>query len=310
MKRLFITLCVLTLLSCNQEQVETAEITEFIPPDAALIIKFEDYTGWRSKVENQSFLAHHKDNAFLEFWSIENWNSLTEIPDDFILTYSIMGKNKLVKTIVFETQKDNTKNIETKKSYQYNQVSIKYYQNETQNFYEANLGEHTIISSSKIILENIIRNYQGDIKAPKTINKLLDILSNKNPSLVVNTKLFSKLSKEFFKDKLPGNILKPSAYFGFDLNLTQEKILLSGIVFKSNTKTDNWSNFKNVNPESSVVAEVIPNYFVSATSLMISDYQKYFSSKENVNATPQNDSLWHNIKELAHIELQTGEAKA
>ena len=310
MKRLFIILCVLTLLSCNQEQADLAESNEFIPPNATLILKFDDYSEWQSKVENQSFLTRHKDNAFIKYWSLKNWNNFINIPDDFILTYSTIGKNKLVKTIIFETQKDKTKNIDIKNSYQYNQVSIKFYENKTQNFYQANLGGQTIISSSKIILENIIRNYQGGIKAPETISKLLNILSDDSPSLVVNTELFSKLSNEFFIDQLPENIFKQSDYFGFDLNLTPEKILFSGIVFESNTQSDDWFNFKNVNPEPSVVAEVIPNYFISATSLMISDYQKYFLSEKSVNATTRNDSLWLKIKELTHIKLPTGEARA
>ena len=310
MKQLLITLFILTLLSCGQEQGETAEITEFIPHDAALIIKFEDYSEFKTKVEDQSFLARHKNNAFLEFWSIHNWNNIVEIPDEFILTYNVIGKNKLVKTIIFETQKDKTKKIDAKNSYLYNQVNIRHFKDKTQDFYEANLGGQTIISSSKIILENIIRNYQGNLKVSKKITKLLNILSDNSPSLIVNTKLFSKFSNEFFIDNLPNNIFKHSDYFGFDLNLSQEKILLSGIVFESKTKTKSWFNFKNVNPESSVVAEVIPSYFVSATSLMVSDYQKYFSSEINVNTTTQNDSVWHNIKELAHIELRTGDAKA
>ena len=119
-----------------------------------------------------------------------------------------------------------------------------------------------------------------------------------------------KFLKPFFKSEFPETLLGLSNYAGFDLNINEEQILLSGIVFPTENQSSNWSAFKNVNPENSVVAEIIPSQFTKATSLLISDYHTFKSLENDVNQTSQKDSIWLNIKELADIELNSGYLKA
>ena len=300
----------LVLFSCQENEVDKTEIVECIPSDAAMVIKYNEFEIWQKQLENQNFLNKQKDNKIKTFWSLKEWQKLMDVPKSFILSYNIEGKNDLKETLIFKKQDSLYTKIQSKQTYQYDQKNIQTFETDTHSFYLTNLGQNTIISQSKIILENIIRNYNGGIKTSVTIKKLLHVLSDDTPSLVVNTNLFSEVSKKFFNTKFPSTYLSLSDYMGFDLKFDKEKILFSGIVFQPENKIQKWSKFKNVKPENSVVAEVIPNHFINATSLLISDYQKFNSTEKTVDDKPIEDSIWLDISELTDIQLKNGNAKA
>lgn len=302
-------LCVFCF-SCQEDKVEKVNSTAFIPIDAGMIIKLNDFSSWQSKIESQKFISKQKGNPLIEFWSLKAWNNLMEMPKNLILAYNQLGKNKLIETIIYKKKVENNIKVESKQTYQYDQINIKEFEIDGQNFYLTDLGQKTIVSQSKIILENIIRNHNAGIETPETLDKLLKVLSDNTPSLVINTDLFGEISETLFKSEFPETLLGLSNYVGFDLNINEEQILLSGIVFPPENLSSNWSEFKNVNPENSVVAEIIPSRFKKATSLLLSDYHTLKSLEDDVNLTTQKDSIWLNIKELADIELESGNLKA
>lgn len=308
--RFLILILSVLYFSCQDNKVENTHSTAFIPTDAALIIEFKDFLSWQKKIESQNFISNQNANPLLKFWSLDAWRTFMQMPNDFILTYNQLGKSNLTETIIFEKQDKINLNVKSKQTYQYDQINIQTFEIDKQFFYLADLGQNTIISRSKIILENIIRNHNAGIKTTEAVNKILNVLSDNTPSLVINANLFGGVSKTFFKSEFPETLFGLSNYIGFDLNISDKKILLSGIAFPSENQKTNWSKFKNVKAENSVVAEVIPSNFVRATSLLISDYEKFTAIKNNVNQKPVKDSIWLNIKELAHVELNSGDIKA
>ncbi|NBC57534.1 MAG: hypothetical protein GVY05_04525 [Bacteroidetes bacterium] len=298
------------LLSCQQNKTQKAEIEQLIPPDASIIMKFYESSEWDNTLKNQTFLSKYKKNPLLEYFSNNAFNSVVEIPDEALWSYNILGKDKLVKTLIFESNDESDIKIKTKQSYQYESVKINIFQDKTKSFYICDLAQYTIVSNSKIIVENIIRNYKNGVQIPSPIKKYLDVLSQDSPTMIVNTNQFNEVSKNFFKSPVPQQYLALSNFIGFDLNFNDNTILFSGIIFKDDKSSESWKILSAVEPKNSVVAEVIPNHFVNATSILISEYEKLYHKKEVVEQVSIHDSLWLNIKELASIHLKNGKAVA
>lgn len=305
-----LVLASLILFSCQQNNTPKAEIEQLIPPEASIIIKFYNSSEWLNTLKDQALLSKYKENPILQYFSNTDFDSIIDIPDEFIWSYNTLGKDKLVKTLIFESNDQSEFKIESKQSYQYESIKIKIFQIKDKSFYTSNLAQHTIVSNSKIIIENIIRNYKNGVQIPSPIKKYIEVLSKDSPTMIVNTDGFSKISKTFFKNPVPQQYLDLSNFIGFDLNFNSNTLLFSGIIFKNNNTSEGWKSLSAVDPENSVVAEVIPNHFSNATSILISDYGKLFNKKDVVDQTPTNDSLWLNIKELASIQLNNGKAIA
>lgn len=310
MKPNFIFYLFLILVSCNKNNIESSESIQFIPPDAAIIINHQDYSEFSEVAKNQSFLKNHKYNAVVKFWSLKQWQDVIQMPDQFILTYNILGKNKIVQTLISKNIDTSDIKIKSKLNYTYNQSEIKTFETKTQEFFMVNLAENSIISTSKVILENIVRNYKNSIKIDQRIEKLNNVLSDDSPSVICNTQNFSKISKMFFTEAFPEQFISLSDYIGFDLNFNQNKMLFSGLIFKPKDKLHLWTNFKNLKPSKSIVAEVIPSNFINAKSLLISDYQEFVNKENSVDKATTKDSLFLEIIEISEFNLPIGKGFA
>lgn len=308
MKNIFCIILLISIFACQDDKKEVSYATHIISPEPIMVIKFSDFVKWEESLSNQSFLSKYKNNAIIKFWSLEEFHNVIEIPEETILSFSSLGNNKMIKTISFEHKNDIKFKIESKESYKYDDVAINTFEFKDQLIYYSNLDGKAVLCSSKIILENIIRNYQNGIQNPMVIQKLLDVLSDKSPSIVINNNLFPKTLLEFFDKNILKHQINLSDYSGFDLNVDADKILMSGIVFNPKTEDKLWAKFKSVNTVKSTSVEVIPSNFTSATSILFSDFENLFKASKSVDKNTQVDSLYINLREVTSMNLPNGKA--
>lgn len=308
MRKILILLVFISFSSC-QDDKKTANTPEYIiSPDPSLVLKFGGYSSWQEALKNQSFISKYNANPIVKYWSLEDFTSIVDIPDEAILSLSALGSNKLVKTLSFEGKKDITFKVESKQSYNYDNISIASFQVTNGDIYYSHLGGKAVFCSSKIILENIIRNYQNGFENPDSIIKLLNVLSDQSPSLVINNASFSKIINQFFDENILKTQMNLSEYSGFDINVDDDKILLSGIIFNPKNEDKPWTKFKNVNPQKSTAVEVIPTNFKNLKSILFSDFEQLSKTPETVEQKPKTDSLYINIREIASVKLNKGTA--
>ncbi len=313
MKFLFKTTLILLilvsgLLSCSEEKREKIELNALIAPDAVMHIHFKDFKKWRENLNNQSFLSKQKTLPFQEALSVKTFEEVINIPEEIFLSLNLLGKNEPIKTLVFQQKENDSLKLEAKSKYDYDGFTIQEIATKDQPVFSASVENFQILSDSKIILENIIRNYTNQIKPKEDIIKLFDGLSAGSPSVVIHTKLFSKLSTNYFTSPFPEQYLSLSDYLGFDIKIDTEKILFSGITFHAK-KNNDWHKFKNVKPDESLAAEVIPSSFVHAKSIICSDYYQLYPNNLATENPKQKDSLLLDIKEVFEIEFANAHSK-
>jgi hypothetical protein len=296
------------LISCNKEEANQASFERLIAPDATMIIQFEGYSEWKNNIEKQSFISRQHLNTLEQFFSVEHFDEIIDLPEKFLLTYNTLGKGEPLKTIVFQNKTNDSLKITSKTSYEYDGFKINEIDRDNKVLFSTIIDGFYTLSESKIILENIIRNYSSNISAPDEVKRLMDGLSRNSTSVIINTELFSKLSSKYFVSPFPNEFLSLSDHLGFDLKIDNDKIFFSGIAFNPKKNKD-WSVFSKVKPSESLVAEVIPNQFVSAKSLMVSDYYSLFPANLTTENPIEKDSLLINIKEVSEVDFVDGSAK-
>jgi len=305
--KLIFTFLAISLFSCSDEKIRETELEAFIAPDAILVVKFNDYNSWKENLKTQSFLSKQKKSPLKEIFNIDDLQTIIELPDEAILSYNVLGKDEAIKTIAFQNREKDSLLLQSKISYEYEGFKINELSSEKENYFIVNINENNILSNSKIILENVVRNYTNDIKTPIKVSKLLNGLSEDSPSVILRTESFSKLFGPYFKNNFPEQLLGLSDYLGFDLKIDDKKIFLGGIVF--NTKQDNWSVFKNIKAKESLIAEVLPKSFVQAKSILVSDYYTLYPTNKATEKPIERDSLLNNIIEVADIQFSDGFSK-
>lgn len=308
MKNILFLCILISCFACQKDNPTRSSVKHIIAPEPSMVVKFNAFSEWQQSLDTQSLISKYKDNPILKFWSLEDFKTLVDIPDEAVLSFSSLGNSKEIKTLSFKADKDFKFKIESKQSYKYDDVNIESYVGDDFEIFYSNLEGKAVLCTSKIILENIIRNYQNDIKNPVVIQKLFDVLSDKSPSLVINNDLFSKTTLEFFDKNILNHQINLSDYSGFDLKLDEDKILMSGIVFNPDGKEKFWTNFKNVDTQKSTSVEVIPSNFTSAASVLFSDFGKLSNTTESLEQKPQIDSLYFNLREVTSIKLPYGNA--
>ena len=308
MKKILFLFILFSMAACQKDDKTKSSVKYILAPEPTMVIKFDDYEKWQESLSKQSFLSKYKNNPIVKYWSLEDFKNIIDIPQEALLSLSSLGKNKTIKTLSFEQQKDTKFKIDSKTSYKYDDVDITAFELKDGEVFQTVLDGKTVLCTSKIILENIIRNYQNGINNPKVIEKLLGVLSDQSPSLVINNSLFSNTVLEFFDENILKHQMNLSNYSGFDLKLDMDKIFMSGIVFNPEDEDKLWTNFKNVGKEKSTAVEVIPSSFTSATSVLFSNFEKLSNTTKGIEKAPKIDSLYSNLREITSIKLYNGKA--
>jgi len=302
-------LLLVTFMSCTDEVVRVPDdIFEFVAPNPSLILEIEDYTALKTALNEHSFFKKNKSNALFESFNFYSWESVIDIPDHTLATFHSLSKKEVAETLIFKAQDSLQIKIKPSAKTTYDGEEVFSLESDNTKFYYARMAGYTIISSSKIILENIIRNYKNEIEIPASLSKLSTVLSDNTSSLIINTSRIENLSKSMFKNLRFLPFMKMTDYIGFDIIIEENDILLSGIVLESEHASIPWSKFSNVNPKNSIAGEIIPNSFINAQSVLLSDYKALFELDKNVNANLKFDSLWLGVSEVAIINLSNSSA--
>lgn len=304
-----IFLLFIILASCTEDAPRTTDnMYDFVAPNPALIIEIEDYTALKSTFGNQSFFKKNKSNALLKKLNFDAWERLIDIPKHTLATFHPLSKNEIAETLIFKAQDSLQLKMASTGKAMYDSEEIFVVDSGKKVYHYTTLAGHTIVSSSKIILENIIRNFKNEIIVPSSLSKLSSVLSDNTSSLIINTANFKDLYGKTFKDLSFMPFMGMTDYIGFDLIIDENDILLSGVVLESENTTIPWTAFSKVSPKTSIVAEVVPNSFTKVESVLISDYKELFEFDKIVNENLRFDSIWLGVDELAKVHLSNASA--
>ncbi|MEL4307912.1 ribonuclease HII [Joostella sp. CR20] len=299
--RFFILLSIL-FQSCKKETTYiTDDLINFTPRNATVVIKINNYDSFKSEVINNSFIKLlDKSDTYNNVNTLLATLKYINPKESSVLAFNEIGKNEFEYTFISKNHNDLFKidstisrKIET---ITYEGASIKALTIGENKLFSTSVGNHFIGSSSRLIIENIIRNAE-QLQANPRLLKLYQVAqSNVAANIFVNHKKGDSFFKRIFSEKFASTIVQFNDWTSFDTSISQDYIKLNGIATASDSINNLLNNFKNTAPANSFAAEIVPlnaTYFISFPAI-----------NGNKSVEKQTDSVFHNAVEMVEIGMQ------
>jgi len=272
---LFITL--ITLFSCNEKKSRVNTLTDFIPNNPSVVISAPSIQNLQDELKSNVLVkTFSKTNTYQNLK--KDFSFCTDIQSDntILISYATVGKSL---EYLFSINTKNTKNnlevsTETKN---YNNVSYKQLKNKKA--YTIIIDSTLIISSSEILLENLIRNQKDNIRySNKSFSKLHETSSDSKITAFIN----SEKKPAFLNSIFPMPFLGKTDWSSIELN-NENGLLLNGITTSTAVAHSFATNLLKAKTEESSISKIIPLNFTNYTSYNFEELTNFNSPFENFN---------------------------
>ena len=305
--RFFIGLLILLIVGCSQQQKKASSLLDFIPQNAAIIIKINNLNGFKSDLKNNDFLSKLESFGvykaiYNEIKHLDHVKSETES----ILAFSELGAGNFEFTFVTSEASntfvlDSVQNIKKESDFIESQ-KIDTYDLEGDILYCLSLNGKITISSSRVILENLIK-YFDEPKTFTELEKLNEIASTtKNASLFINLQHSESLAKSLLKENSALKISLFSDWILVDVNANQNHMNLNGISVTKDSITNYLSLFKDTNPLANTTPALAPRSADAILSYTFDDYTAFALNQQRyLGLDSPKDSLLNTVEEIGFI---------
>lgn len=176
MKKILILFLVLITASCQRSsQLATTDSYHLLPLKSVLVFDIHSLEDLDEKLTENKFIASNLESK-LAVRLKEKFDLLESIDSKMsgLLSVSSIGTKDFAFTFIVNSTSELFKAgaIDQKSSETYDGVAIETIQIEGQKFYVSELAKHQVISSSKLTLENTIRNSKNNLDLGATFLKL------------------------------------------------------------------------------------------------------------------------------------------
>ena len=270
-------LLIMLFVSCNPESGKNNPMLDLIPNESKIIIQINDL-GYIKNFINNNQLFSQTNFAKDSLNNLIKGINIDQSKNSGLLSFSSYGKNNKAITFISNKNYSDSLNINNNKSYKYNRHDIF----QEGNYFKTYLGNTVVSSTSDIIIENTIRNYNS---GKRGINDLtfydLILSSNKNePINIFTDSELDEFSKKYFRSIEFYPIVNTS-WKSYDLSKSNNDIRLTGITRINDSIKSKLSILKNINPKSLESDRLIPNTFKSFLSFTISDSNLFLKNYQD-----------------------------
>ncbi|MBW2963020.1 hypothetical protein [Mesonia aestuariivivens] len=303
--------CFLTLIlfsACQKETKAPSELFSFIPPNTAIILK-SDNLKELAETLNKNELIHTNQASPIYKRFHEQFKSLKHIKTfgKSLLCLNKVGRKQVAITILTEKEIEiNLDSIKDKKveTFNYDSKEIKKFTLEANETFSTQLNNIYVYSSSKLVLENIIRIYENQLPQDPTLEKIYSAASKKH-AVFIHQEEFNEIYDILFPNGNNNYLKNFSDWTVLDLDINKDEIHLNGV--SSATIQDNrtLNLFQNIKPQTNELAAVVPN---SALGYVAFTYDSFENLKSNLTdyrakelAPLQNESFFNSIQEVGEV---------
>ncbi len=309
MKKLAIIIVVF-LISCQQEKKAISGLANYVPNNTFCILKINDFISFKNDLRNNHFLNQFEETkGYKQFQSFISRLNFLNADNESLLCFTEVGKSDFNFTFItkkngFLFNKEGLNDILSER-YVYENTNIDEVTIKGQIAYHSTINETVVISSSKLLVENIIRQINSSIFKPNA--SLLEILAtadSKSPAAIfINT----KKSSSFLKSMLPDNKFVADIQFdnwlGLDTNVSQNEISLNGIAIPADSLSSVLSVFENLKPTENLLPKITP---INAKGLISFTYDDWEELKNNLEKYQKKSSFSVKLPEIMPFSNEAG----
>lgn len=306
MKFKLLTVILILFFSCKKEVTETNSQLDYIPQNASIIIKINDFDIFKSELKNNNFLKEFKQTK--HFATLADKVKLFDYikpEQECILSLIEIGKESF--EFLFKTKTSNklldlseaaNKTIEeiTYESYSYKKITLN-----SETFYSYILNSTVFITSSQLLIENLIRTKEKP-EINENLKKLYNTSNKKKPAIIfINNSNSNSLLSSILNEDSVLKLSDFSDWVSLDLLTEQNELKFSGI---SNSKFHNKfiSLFENVKPlknNTPLYAPINSEAILSFTFENFDEFHKNHQKYLELKATK--DTVFNSAQEIGII---------
>ncbi|MDT0293982.1 hypothetical protein ACFQ3R_06640 [Mesonia ostreae] len=299
-KLLFFFLCI-SLWSCQEDEKRPSDLLNFVPPNTAAILSTDNLEEFSEELQRNTYLSNNKAFPLSSFFT-EHFTNLEyiSVKTESLLCFNRIGKKDVALTLISKEKpaiKDLSK-IANKKvlSYTYDEIEVEHYTLEDMEAYVADLPTLHVVSTSKLVIENIIRIYNEPIPIDTNLKKIYAVANDSRASLFFNYEDVMRIYQDYSIKSL-NSLKKFTDWSVLDLDVQEDAIELHGVTQTDPKEKRLLSLFKDINPLKSTLAEVVPQ---NATGYFSFTYDSFENIQDNLNDFHQREKK--EIKQAALFE--------
>jgi len=266
-----------SLLSCDKKETRINTLTDYIPNNPSVVISAPSIQKLQSELKENSFIKSF--NATKTFQDLKkDFSFCNNIKSDnsILISYATVGKTlEYLFTIKVKNIENKIETNETKKSYN----SISYQELKNQKAYTLVLDSTLVISSSEILIENLIRNNTDNIRYSNSSFLKLHGTSDNNK---VSAYLNNEKKPVFFNSIFPTQFLGKTNWTSIELN-NNNGLSINGITTNTTITHSFAKNLLQSKTEESNSSEIIPINFSNYTAYTFEELKNFDSPFENFN---------------------------
>jgi hypothetical protein len=274
----YITLLLVSIFifSCTQQDTKETTLLDFVPNNPSVVIYTPSITDLQNDLKDNTLLKEFKNTdtykstqqGFQFFKSLKSDNPV-------LISFSKVGKSLEFLLSI------NIKNTENKIAVNpdvttYNNKN--YQKLKDQNAYSIVLDSTLVVTSSEILIENLIRNNNANIRYSNTsLLKLYKTSDNSKTTAFINLEKKPAILNTLF----PITYLATTDWIAAELN-NENGISINGVATNTKTTHEFASKLINSSTEKSHSSVIIPSNFTEYTSYNFNEL-KFISEFENFN---------------------------
>lgn len=318
MKRLFFIAIIVCFISCEQDQnTTTSTLTKYIPRKASVIVKTNNHKGLLSALKNNDIIQAFNDTKYQVFLSsslplLKNINTKKEV----LICYTKIGGDAYDVSILTKANKtlftpDSTKVTQTKLNT--TTPPITKVTTDKTTFYTLNIEDVFIASTSQLLLENTIREKEGNlITEDSDFIKAYQATSNTTASILLKGNEADQVWSTIYPNTKNHPLRNAFSWSLGDLDVSQNDIKISGVTLVKDSTDQRLSLFKNTIPIKNTIDQITPITAQSATSITYDDWEVYKNNLANFNKVDpskfqvKGEELISTYNEIGSIQLDGG----
>ncbi|MDO7174014.1 ribonuclease HII [Mariniflexile sp. AS56] len=287
MRFLGFTLLLFIVFSCSNVERNRTNLIDFVPENAAIIIKTSNLEDLKSSINNSDFLnKFSKTEAYKELEINLDYLKLLKPNGELLICFSKDEKDSLEFTIITKYtpqlfKRDSLKNyIEETLTYENQTLTKSTFEKNT--FYSTIIDSTFFAASSKNAINTVFTNSNMNEELVKIYNSTSN---DKTFSIIINAN--STFIKSFFMEESL-NLKAFTNYIAIDVDLKQDDIYINGIT-KATDSTKILNNiFKNTIPQENQIQNITP---FSSDGFMSFTFKNFKTIESNLKVFTKKDSL-------------------
>ena len=300
-------------ISCAKSEKKALDLLSCVPQNTLAIVQLNDQNMLSNALSSSPFL---KETLNLDTTLYEAVQSLLpkQIPSKTLLCFTPEGKSGMGVSLLYTVQPKDSISLPQGETFTYDKVKVVISEVNSKKIFHSLVKGVFIKSTSKLILENSIRNIQNERLGIQE-GVLFDLakISNENAPL-------SLFLRKGFEDTIssifPNTSLFPflgSSWYSFDFNTKKEPFTLDGISFVNDSIPDKIALLKDQNAQRLLSPQVVPQSFDSYLGLSLADYKaleqafKKYSRHINIPLNSIDLDLLSAVDEIGWVHLQNNQ---